>query len=120
MSKKWTIDQQKAIDYESTDSNNKIVLASAGSGKTSVMVEKILNHIDNFGSVRRIVVSTFTNNSAVDMKEKIVEELKQRIRDNTTNQKLVNHYREQLADLPLANIVTIDSFCKSLVETYRK
>ena len=118
MSKKWTIDQQKAIDYESTDSNNKIVLASAGSGKTSVMVEKILNHIDNFGSVRRIIVSTFTNNSATDMKEKIVEELKRRIRDNTTNQKLANHYREQLADLPLANIGTIDSFCKSLVEKH--
>ena len=75
MEREWTTDQTKAIEY--TD-RNILVSAAAGSGKTAVLVERIISMITNPDKdidIDRLVVVTFTNAAAAQMREKIASKI---------------------------------------------
>lgn len=90
---------------------NIIVSASAGSGKTSVLVERLcqLVLIDHI-SIDSILAMTFTEDAAGEMKSRLMGRLQQ--------EEQTEYIRQQLALLETAKICTIDSFCKSIVQTY--
>jgi ATP-dependent helicase/nuclease subunit A len=103
--KKWTKEQKLAID---TSGNNILVSASAGSGKTAVLVERVISkvihsHID----IDRMLVVTFTNASAVELKEKLLVAIYKAIDKDKNNTFL----KKQLEYLNRATITTIHSFC---------
>ncbi len=105
----WTSDQQKVID---TRDNNILVSAAAGSGKTAVLVERIINKIiiDKV-EVDKLLVVTFTNAAAREMKERIRKALDDAIRNEPSNEFLIR----QKTIITNADICTIDSFCGKLV-----
>lgn len=106
---KWTTDQQKVIDEKD---NNILVSAAAGSGKTAVLVERIINKIVNFNvEVDSLLVVTFTNAAAREMKERIRKALDEAITKNPDSEFLIR----QNTLIANANISTIDSFCGRLV-----
>ncbi|MBQ4244232.1 MAG: UvrD-helicase domain-containing protein, partial [Clostridia bacterium] len=85
---KWTASQQNVIDSEG---GTLLVSAAAGSGKTTVMVEKITRMIlEGKCSVRDILVVTFTNAAASNMKAKIAKSLAKAARENRENKNLVS------------------------------
>lgn len=111
--KKWTVNQQKAIN---TIDSNVIVSASAGSGKTSAMVERAISLITiNKVPIERIMLLTFTNNSAHEMKERLRIGLVDYAKNNPES---VAFIREQLDNMGLADISTIDSFCLKIVQEF--
>ena len=98
-----TKEQQQAIDMEGT---NIIVSAGAGSGKTAVLTQRVIRKITDGVDVDRLLVLTFTNEAAAEMKK--------RIRDAIIKNKL----DKQLGLLDSAYITTFDSFALSLVKKY--
>lgn len=109
----WTEDQLKVI--KKRDSNI-LVSASAGSGKTAVLVERIIKKVlEEYLDVDKIIVVTFTNAAAQELKEKILNAIYKAL-DNETDPKKVNHLRNQLIYINRANITTIDAFCFKLVK----
>ena len=108
----WTEDQLKAI--EKRDSNI-LVSASAGSGKTAVLVERIIEKILNdYLDVDKILVVTFTNAAAQELKEKILNAIYKAL-ENEKDPKKINHLKNQLIYINRASITTIDAFCFKLV-----
>ena len=108
---KWTPDQQKAIDGRN---GTMLVSAAAGSGKTAVLVERVIQRIcdkNNPCSIENLLIVTFTKAAAAQMKEKITEKLEEVVRDNP-NDKFI---RRQKLMIPYSKICTIDSFCINLV-----
>lgn len=108
---KWTPDQQKAIDARK---GTLLVSAAAGSGKTAVLVERVIRRIcdsENPCGVENLLIVTFTNAAAAQMKEKIYAAIGKKIAENPADK----HLRRQQLMLPCANICTIDSFCIGLV-----
>ena len=99
----WTNEQLKAINE---DNNNIIVSAGAGSGKTAVLTERVIRKLKDGTDVDKLLVLTFTNEAA--------NEMKNRIRDAIIKNKL----EEQLALLDSAYITTFDSFALSIVKKY--
>ena len=107
---KWTSQQEQAINETG---NNILVAAAAGSGKTAVLVERIINKIINEKiDIDRILVVTFTNLAAAQMREKILDAIYKKIEENPEN----IHLQTQITLLPKANICTIDSFCLDIVK----
>ena len=100
--------QQQAIDLRN---KNILVSASAGSGKTSVLVERLckLVLVDKI-SIDRILAMTFTEDAANEMKDR----LKKRLQAETQT----DYIQSQLALLETASICTIDGFCLSIVKNY--
>ena len=94
-----------------------IVSASAGSGKTTVMIEKMLRFILSGGKVSEILAVTFTRKAASQMKEKLRKELIKCINDNAQNEGLKQHLKVQLGDVQNADISTIHSFCTRIIRT---
>lgn len=110
----WTDDQWKAIAASGRDI---LVAAAAGSGKTAVLVERIIRKIispDNPIDVDRLLVVTFTNASAQEMKNRVGEALDKEL----TNDPASQHLRKQLSLLNRASISTIHSFCLQVIRTY--
>lgn len=103
--------QAPALEFINKDM---LVSASAGSGKTTVMVEKILRYLEE-GSITRIIVLTFTKASASDMREKLMERLSDAVR---LGGEKASHYKEQIRQLPFAYIGTIDSICGQICTRY--
>ncbi len=100
----WNSNQQKVID---TRDKNILVSAAAGSGKTAVLVERIITLVrDNKESIESFLIVTFTNAAASGMKQKIQKALYKAL-ENESNK----HIRNQLNLLSKANISTIHSFC---------
>ena len=99
----WTDDQWQAI-YE--DGCNILVSAGAGSGKTAVLTERVIRKIKDGISVSKLLVLTFTNEAA--------KEMKSRIRDAITKENLT----KELDLLESSYITTFDSFALSLVKKY--
>ncbi len=93
-----------------------IVSASAGSGKTFVMIERLVDLILGGEDVRRVLAVTFTNKAAAQMKERLRTELHKRI--SVADEGERERLKEQLRALPLADISTIHSFCARLIRTY--
>ncbi len=93
-----------------------IVSASAGSGKTHVMVRRFVDLVAGGEDVGRMLAVTFTNKASAQMREKIRKSLLERAENASPEERI--HLRKQLASLPLADICTIDSFCGRLIRTY--
>ena len=112
MSAVMTPEQQKAVAAR----GKIIVSASAGSGKTFVMIERLVSLILGGEDVRRILAVTFTNKAASQMRERLRLALLKGIaeREGAERERL----KDQLAALPLAEISTIHAFCGRLVRTY--
>lgn len=110
---KWTEDQSQAI--EKRDSNI-LVSASAGSGKTAVLVERIIQKVLNeYLDVDKILVVTFTNAAAQELKEKILNAIYKAL-EKEKDAKKINHLRNQLIYINRASITTIDAFCLKIVK----
>ncbi|WHZ58787.1 helicase-exonuclease AddAB subunit AddA [Metabacillus hrfriensis] len=110
----WTDDQWKAIVSSGQDI---LVAAAAGSGKTAVLVERIIRKIiskENPVDVDRLLVATFTNASAAEMRNRIGEALEKALKDNPSSL----HLRRQLSLLNRAAISTLHSFCLNVVRKY--
>ena len=107
----WTQQQSDAIKARNT---NILVSAAAGSGKTAVLVERVLRIItdnDNPVNADKLLIVTFTNAAAAEMKSRIASGLEDIVRNDPAN---INAMR-QISLLPSANICTVDSFCINLV-----
>ena len=112
MSKKWTDNQKKAIEARNMQI---LVSAAAGSGKTSVLTERvkrILCDTENPCAVSEILVVTFTRAAANEMRDRIYKALGDEIESNSENS---DYLRRQMTLLPTADICTMDSFCAKLV-----
>lgn len=110
----WTREQRKVID---TRDCNILVSAAAGSGKTAVLVERIIQMIfdkENPIDIDRLLVVTFTKAAAAQMKDKIAQAIEKKIDENPSDK----NYVRQLNLLRNANILTIDSFCYKVVKEY--
>ena len=107
---KWTDQQLEAITHRNS---SVIVSAAAGSGKTAVLVERVIRLID-FCDIDRLIIVTFTNAAAAQMREKIASALIKKISSADSPQK-AERYRKQLLYLPAANICTVHSFCLKLL-----
>ena len=102
----WTAEQERAI----TEKGNLLVSAAAGAGKTAVMTERIARLIAQGTSVRELLVVTFTNAAAAEMKQRIEQrltELADMERDETVRLRLY----DAASDIGSASISTIHSFC---------
>lgn len=109
---KWTNEQNNAICARN---RNIIVSAAAGSGKTAVLVERVIRLItdkDNPVDVDKFLVVTFTNAAAQEMKARISSSLEKIIKNDPNN----NNALRQMSLLPSAKICTIDAFCLNLVK----
>lgn len=110
---KWTNEQEQAI---SKRESNILVSASAGSGKTAVLVERIIQKVLNeYLDIDKILVVTFTNAAAQELKEKILNAIYKAL-DKTDDIKKINHLKNQLIYINRASITTIDAFCLKLVK----
>ncbi|MDK2802883.1 MAG: helicase-exonuclease AddAB subunit AddA [Oscillospiraceae bacterium] len=112
MKKEYTLEQARAINISG---GNILVSASAGSGKTAVLVERILKKIldkENNIGIDKLLVLTFSNSSAKEMKERIAKRLK----DELENDKGNLYIKNQILLLSRADISTVSSFCLSLVK----
>lgn len=111
MGVKWTTDQQHAIEC---CKGSVLVSAAAGSGKTTVLVERVIRRLtdeDNPCSAEDLLIVTFTRAATAQMREKIGAAILKRLSEDPTDR----HLRRQYMLLPFAKICTIDSFCNDLV-----
>ena len=100
---KFTLEQQKAIDMEGT---NILVSAGAGSGKTAVLTERVLRKLKEGTHINELLILTFTNKAALEMKERVRKKLKE---------------NKMLAELDLLDssyITTFDAYSLALVKKY--
>lgn len=107
---KWTNEQINVFDA----SGNVLVYASAGSGKTSVMVKKIVDDVVKGVPIKDILVVSYTKASATDMRLKIINALFDVAKDE--NVKDVDKIREEIDNLPFAEIGTMDSFLGRIIK----
>ena len=127
MAVKWTEEQQKVID---TRGCNILVSAAAGSGKTAVLVARILDKIAGGSGnppegkrqsgghepidIDRLLVVTFTNAAAAEMRERIRDALEKRAEEEPENE----HLQRQLVLVHNAKITTIHSFCLQVLRSH--
>ena len=106
----WTKEQKRAIEEKG---NNILVAAAAGSGKTTVLVERVIQKIikDRI-DIDRLLIVTFTNAAASEMRERILNALYKEIDKNPTD----IHLQKQIVLLNKANICTIDAFCLEIIK----
>ncbi len=110
----WTADQRKVIELRN---RNLLVSAAAGSGKTAVLVERIIERVTDGEKpldIDRLLVVTFTKAAAAQMRERIGEAIEQRLLADGAN----DHLQRQQTLLHSAQITTIDSFCMYVVRNY--
>ena len=111
---KWTDEQQQAID---TRKCNLLVAAAAGSGKTAVLVERIIKIITNEENpvdIDKLLVVTFTSAAAAEMRERIAAAISKALEKNPNSKNL----QKQLTLLSRANITTMHSFCLDVIKNY--
>ena len=100
----WTKEQQDAINL---DGMNLIVSAGAGSGKTAVLTERVIRKLESGVGIDKLLILTFTNLAAAEMKIRIRKEIKKRI-----------ELSEELKKIDSSFITTFDSYSLSLVKKY--
>ena len=106
---KFSIQQQKAIESKE---KNLLVSASAGSGKTKVLIERIVRLIKNENvELSKMLVVTFTKLASLEMKSRLKKELEQECQ---TNEKLLS----QLDEINIANISTLHQFCHNVIKEF--
>ena len=101
---KWTEEQSLAIHEKG---KNIIVSAGAGSGKTAVLSERVLTHVMNGMHIDEMLILTFTNAAAAEMKERIRKKISE-----------VSELKDELDKVDIAYITTFDAFALSLVKKY--
>lgn len=114
MAVQWTEEQQKVIDLRE---RNILVNAAAGSGKTAVLVERILQLIsegDHPLDVDQLLVVTFTRAAAAQMKERLTRALLEKLETDPDNE----HLQRQTTLIHHAQITTIDGFCSYVIRNY--
>ncbi len=117
MSVRWTEEQKKVIEVRN---KNVLVSAAAGSGKTAVLVERILSLLCGEGEnespldVDRLLVVTFTKAAAAEMRERVSLALEKRLEADPENE----HLQKQQTLIHSAQITTIDSFCQYVIRNY--
>lgn len=105
----WTKDQEKAI-YDKD--SNILVSAAAGSGKTAVLVERIIQKIIKYNvDIDKLLVVTFTNAAASEMRERVLEAIYKKLDEEPENENL----SKQILLLGKANISTIHAFCLEVI-----
>ena len=114
MGVKWTEEQQKVISLRD---RNILVSAAAGSGKTAVLVERILSKITDPEApvdIDRLLIMTFTRAAAGEMKERISSAIESALYEDPDNE----HLQRQSTLLHTAQITTIDGFCAYIIRNY--
>lgn len=107
---KWTKEQKMAIEEKG---ENILVAAAAGSGKTAVLVERIISKIINDNiDIDKILVVTFTKAAASEMKGRLLDSIYKNIEKSPFDK----HLQRQVTLLSKASISTIDSFCLDIVK----
>ena len=110
----WTEEQQKVIRLRN---RNILVSAAAGSGKTAVLVERIISRLTRENpplDVDRLLIMTFTEAAAAEMKERIGLAIEKALEEDPQNE----HLRKQSVLIRTAKIMTIHSFCNSVIREY--
>jgi len=110
----WTQEQEQAITLRDT---NILVSAGAGSGKTAVLVERVVSLITDAErpvDIDRILVVTFTKSAAEEMRSRLHDRLSEILHNEPDNHRL----QRQLALLPSASVTTLHSFCFDIVRHY--
>lgn len=110
----WTKAQQKVIDTRNKDL---LVSAAAGSGKTAVLVERIISMVsegDNPIDIDRLLVVTFTNAAAAEMRDRIGIAIEKKLLQEPDNA----HLQKQVSLLQSAHITTIHRFCLNVIRNY--
>lgn len=108
----FTSEQKQAIQQEG---KNLLVSASAGTGKTTVLVERVISELLQGRSIDQLLVITFTKAAATEMKARI----KQRLSSLQTDHPGQRHWlRQQLLAVDTANISTIDAFCLEVIKRF--
>ncbi len=114
MGVKWTKEQQKVIDLRD---RNILVSAAAGSGKTAVLVERIITMLTSEVcpiDVDRLLIVTFTEAAAAEMKERIRDAIEKKLMERPDDE----HLKQQATLIHNAHITTIHSFCLSVVRDH--
>ena len=114
MGVKWTEEQQKVIDLRN---RNILVSAAAGSGKTAVLVERIITMLTSDTDpvdVDRLLIVTFTEAAAAEMKERIRNAIEKKLEEHPENE----HLMQQAMLIHSAQITTIHSFCLSVIRDH--
>ncbi len=114
MAVKWTPEQRKVIELRN---RNILVSAAAGSGKTAVLVERIIQMLTNPErpvDVDRLLVVTFTRAAAGEMRERVLAAIEKRLEAEPENE----HLQRQQTLIYNAQITTIDSFCSDVLRSY--
>lgn len=114
MGMKFTAEQQRVIELHNS---NILVSAAAGSGKTAVLVERIIRMIcdgEHPADIDRLLIVTFTNAAAAEMRERIAAGIAARLEADPGNE----HIQKQSALLHNAQITTIDSFSLFLIRNH--
>lgn len=111
----YTPQQQQAI---SERHHNILVSASAGSGKTSVLVERVIQEILEGVDVDQLLIVTFTDAAAKGMRDRIAKALRQQIKNPAVNETTKKRLKRQINLLGVANISTLHAFCLSLIKRY--
>lgn len=110
----WTKEQKQVIDLRNC---NILVSAAAGSGKTAVLIERILSRIldeKNPVNVDEFLIVTFTKAAAAQMKERLQKALEKALLEDPDNE----HLQRQVMLVPMAQISTIHSFCGYVIQNY--
>jgi len=109
----WTNEQLEAI---TSRNSSLLVAAAAGAGKTAVLVERIIGRItdeEEHVDIDRLLVVTFTNAAATEMRERIAEAISERLEENPGSENILR----QLTLLGKASITTIHSFCLEVIRS---
>lgn len=112
MGTKWTNEQLKVIN---TRNRNILVSAAAGSGKTAVLVERIIAMVTDKEKpidVDKLLVVTFTNAAASEMRERLMKALSKALMQDRNNE----HLQKQMTYIQNAKITTIDAFCLGVLK----
>ena len=104
----WTQDQQAAIEARG---QNLLLAAAAGSGKTTVLVERVATLLTEGADVREMLIVTFTRAAAADMRMSLIKRLTALAGENP-------RYRQQAEYAEFASISTIHSFCTDLLRAF--
>lgn len=110
----WTAEQQKVIDLRN---RNILVSAAAGSGKTAVLVERIITMLTDEEhpiDVDQLLIVTFTEAAAAEMKERIRDAIEKKLEEHPGNE----HLSRQETLIHSAQITTIHSFCLSVIRDH--
>lgn len=113
---KLTHNQQKFLDIHQA---NVLVSASAGCGKTTTMIQKLIHLIlHEHVKVCELLVVTFTNAAGMEMKQKLYKQLYKTILEQSLTIDEKNELTEELEDIGQADIGTLHGFCKKIIDQY--